>query len=193
MPTGTLPVTVPGNLGRSPVYRLVAQRGGQEVTQSLAISVTCSISWFFGDQYAPAGSGCPTAVGAIGQGAFQQFERGYMIFVNANSLNTVYGLQNDSNRYISYLNGWDGTTVETCASSPPSGLFSPQGVFNWAYCRTLAPIGSWSQQIGWAVGNINNDNRTIQFEDGTGAFYIDTPVGVFRFNGPSPNTWTKIT
>jgi hypothetical protein len=192
VPTGSLPVTVPGNLGRAPVYRLVVQRGGQEITRSIAITIQCSTSWFFGDQFAPPNAGCPTAVGAIGPGAFQQFERGYMLYVNANSLNTVYGLQNDGNRYINYLNGWDGVTVETCASSPPSGLFAPQGIFNWAYCRTNAPVGIWSQQIGWAVGNIDNGQRTIQFEDGTGAFYVDAPVGVFRFSGASSNSWTKI-
>src|SRR5690606_10593527 len=126
-------------------------------------TIQCTTSWFFGDQFAPPNAGCPTAVGAIGPGAFQQFERGYMIYVNANSMNTVYGLQNDGNRYISYLNGWDGTTVETCAQNPPSGFFAPQGVFNWAYCRTNAPVGIWNQQIGWAIGNIDNGQRTIQF------------------------------
>jgi hypothetical protein len=45
----------------------------------------------------------------------------------------------------------------------------------------------------WAISNTyNTDNRTIQFEQNTGAFYVDAPVGVFRFNGQSPTTWTKI-
>jgi hypothetical protein len=193
IPSGSLPVTVPGNLGRVVVYRLAVQRAGQEVTFSLAITIQCSHSWFFGDQFAPPNAGCPTAVGAVASGHFQQFERGYMIYITANGLNLVYGLVFQDNRFIAYLNSWDGVTIETCANNPPSGFIAPKNVFNWAYCKTNAPIGSWSQSIGWATTDLNSDNRTIQFEDNsTGAFYIDTPVGVFRFNGPSPNTWTKI-
>jgi hypothetical protein len=192
VPTGTLPVVVPGNTGKLVVYKLVAIRNGQEVSASLPITVQCSISWFFGDQFAPPNAGCPTAVGAIGAGAFQPFERGYMIYVNANSLNTVYGLQNQDARYISYTNGWDGTTTYSCFGTPPSGLFAPQNMFAWTYCTTNGPIGSWSSALGFATTAIDNSSRTIQFEDGTGAFYIDAPIGVFRFSGPTTANWVKI-
>lgn len=193
-PTGTLPVTVPGS-GKLVVYRLAAQRGGQEVTQSIAITVQCATSWFFGDQYAPPDAGCPTAAGAVGPGAFQPFERGYMIYVNANSLNTVYGLTSSDGRFISYPNGWDGVTTYSCWGATGGGLVAPQSMFAWMYCNTNTPIaiqGSWGQAVGLATSAINNDNRTIQYEDGTGAFYIDGPNGVvFRFV-PSTGTFVKI-
>jgi hypothetical protein len=194
-PAGQLPVTVPGNLGQLVIYRLVAIRGGQEVHQDLPITVQCAIAWFFGTNPYP-NAGCPTALGAIGQGSFQQFERGFMIYVNANGLNTVYGLQTQDSRYIQYANGWNGsdTTYGTCPGSPPSGLVAPQQQFVWAYCNTNAPVGSWNSAIGWAISNVDNGNRTIQYEEGTGAFYIDSPVGVFRFSGPTPSgaTWARI-
>jgi hypothetical protein len=189
IPTGQLTVLVPGGT-RLVIYKLTAQRGGQEVTQSIPITVQCPISWFFGDQYAPASANCPTSVGAIGVGAFQSFERGFMIYVNANNLNRIYGLQTQDGRYIEYTNGWDGTTLTT--SSPPGGLFEPQQMFNWAYFNTNAPIGSWNGAIGWGTGSIDSGNRTIQFEEGTGVFYVDSPVGVFRFSGGSNPTWTRI-
>jgi hypothetical protein len=192
VPSGQLPVLVPGNLGRLVVYRLVAIRGGQEATASVPITIQCSIGWFFGNEFAPPGSGCPTAVGAIGQGAFQSFERGFMVYVNANGLNTIYGLQAQNNLYIGYTNGWDGTTSYTCFGTPPSGLLAPQELFAWAFCNTNAPIGSWTGALGWATSGLNRDQRTIQFEEGTGAFYIDAPVGVFRFSDPQTRTWTKI-
>jgi hypothetical protein len=192
-PNGQLPVTIPPGIGQLVVYKLTAQRGGKEATASLPITVTCAIDWFFGRAFAPPGSGCPRAVGAIGPGAFQQFERGFMIYVNANNLNTVYGLQTQDSRYIAYTNGWDGTTIDNCGT-PPQGLFAPQNMFNWAYCRTNAPVGSWNSAVGWATGGLDTGNRTIQFEEGTGAFYIDAPVGVFRFSGPAPagTTWQRI-
>ena len=43
IPSGSLPVTVPSNVGRIVVYRLAAQLGGQVVTFSLAITIQCSI------------------------------------------------------------------------------------------------------------------------------------------------------
>ncbi len=192
IPSGSLPVTVPGNTGRVVVYRLAAQRGGQEVTFSLAITIQCSISWFFGDQYAPPNAGCAQAASVTGSARFQPFERGYMFFINANNMNTVYGLANQDNRYISYPMTWDQATAYNCAGSPPSGKFAPQAVFDWMYCNTNAPVGTWSQAIGWATANIDTGQRTIQYESGTGAFYIDSPVGVFRFE-PATGKWTKIT
>jgi hypothetical protein len=195
IPSGSLPVTVPGNAGRVVVYRLAAQRGGQEVTFSLAITVQCSMSWFFGDQFAPPNAGCPQAAAAKGSARFQPFERGYGFFINANNLNTVFGLVNQDNRYISYPMTWDQTTTYNCYGSPPSGKVAPQGVFDWLFCSGNNPpiaSGQWIDVTGWGTGNINTDQRTIQYESGTGAFYIDSPVGVFRFE-PSSGKWTKIT
>jgi hypothetical protein len=192
IPSGSLPVTVPGNVGRVVVYRLAAQRGGQEVTFSLAITVQCSVSWFFGDQFAPPNAACPQAAAVKSSARFQPFERGYALDLVINNVNTAIGLVNQDNRYISYTMAWDLTTTYNCAGSPPSGRFAPQEVFDWMYCNTLAPVGSWIDGLGWATSAINKDQRTIQFESGTGAFYIDSPVGVFRFE-PSSGRWTKIT
>jgi hypothetical protein len=189
VPSGSLPLSVPGNTGTLVVYRLVAQRGGQETNFSVAITVQCVTAWFFGNQFAPSGSGCPTGPQTNGVGSFQQFERGFMIYAAANNLNTVYGAQNQDARYISYLNGWDGSTVYTCFGTPS---IAPQGIFGWTYCNTNAPIGGWSAAVGNAIGNADNSNRTVQFED-TGAVYIDSPIGVFRFSGAPGLTWRKIT
>jgi hypothetical protein len=193
VPTGTLVVAIPSGQGRSVTYRLTVARGGTETFRLLTVVVQCTIAFFFGNEFAPPDAGCPTAVGAVGAGLFQPFERGFMIYVNANAMNTFYGLQSQDSRYISYANGWDGTSTHTCTGTPPSGLFAPlAGIFAWAYCTTNAPIGSWSSALGWATSVADTNNRTIQFEDGTGAFYIDSPIGVFRFTGPSTATWTKI-
>ncbi|MBL8156339.1 MAG: hypothetical protein JNM70_19320 [Anaerolineae bacterium] len=192
VPSGSLPVTVPGNTGRLVVYRLVAIRNAQEVNASLPITVQCATAWFFGSQLAPPDSGCPTGPQAVGPGAFQSFERGFMVYINANSLNTVYGAQNQDTRYISYANGWDGATTYSCFGTPPGGLFPPQNMFAWAYCTTNAPVGGWNSAIGFALGNLDSGNRIIQFED-TGAIYIDSPLGVFRFSGDASRTWRKIT
>ncbi|MGQ9888665.1 MAG: hypothetical protein ACUVSX_09275 [Aggregatilineales bacterium] len=194
VPSGQLVVTVPANQGRVIVYRLVAIRSGQEISRSIPITLTCSIDWFFGNEFAPPGSGCPTAVGAIGPGAFQQFERGLMIYVNANALNRIYGLQNAGNRYASFVNGWNNTSL---AYDPaPSGFFQPELMFRWAFLNTLAPVSTWQAQIGWGTSAADQGQRTIQFEEGgpfyIDPFYIDSPIGVFRFSGGDQGTWTRI-
>lgn len=191
IPSGTLPVTVPGNLGTLVVYRLTVFRGTQQDTRSVAITVQCAASWFFGNQYAPPNSGCPTGVQTTGPGAFQAFERGFMIYVNDSNRNTIFGAQNQDARFITYANGWDGTTTYSCFGTPTSGLLPPQNMFAWVYCNTNAPVGGWSSAVGFATTAIDTGNRTIQFED-TGAVYIDSPLGVFRFSNSSNGTWAKI-
>lgn len=188
-PVGELVVNVPGNLGRLVVYRLVALRGGQETQRSVPIQITCAIAWFFGNEFVPPNSGCPVAVGAVADGKFQSFERGVMIYVTANGLDRIYGLQNDGSRYISYVSGWEGTSLDY--PSAPDGFRRPSEDFRWAFINTLAPVGTWQDALGWATAQINKDARTIQYED-SGAFYIDSPIGIYRFSGGDAGTWTKI-
>ena len=117
-----------------------------------------------------------------------------MLYVSANGLNHIYGLQYDGSLYIGYINGWDGSTLNT--SPAPSGRFMPQEMFNWAYYNTLAPIGSWNSALGWATANIVNAPRTIQWENAVGGsnpFYIDAPDGaVYRFSGGDSGTWSRV-
>ncbi len=189
--TGSLPLLAQTLTGRVSVYRLVASNAGVEISQTISVSISCALPWFFGDQSAPADAGCPQALGAAAAGAYQSFERGQMIYVTANGLNRIYGLQNDGSRYIAYANAWDGTTLNN--TPPPPNLFIPQQMFNWAYYNTNAPIGAWTPQVGWATGNIDTSARTIQFEASSPRFYIDVPGGgVFRFSGGDSGTWQRI-
>jgi hypothetical protein len=192
--SGVFTVVVPSNQGRVVQYRLVASRVGVEVSQTVPISIICTASWFFGDQAAPPGTGCPAAVGAIASGAFQRFERGLMIYVTANGLNRVYGLQNDQALYIGVSNGWDGSTLNTTPA--PSGFYMPEQMFNWVYYNTLAPIGGWNSALGWGTTPIDSGQRTIQWEGsigGSSPFFIDAPNGeVYHFSGGDSGTWFRV-
>lgn len=193
--SGSQVFPVPANLGRSVFFRLVASRGGQEAVQDRPVRVNCSASWFFGDQFA---SGvCPAGVGALAAGQVQRFERGVMIYVTANGLNRVYVLSVGDSRYTSYLNGWDGTTIVN--GTPPSGLFDAQGIFNWVYNSTV-PSGftNWNAAIGWGTTARADRQVTIQYEELTGAFYINAPTdtdavgSVYRMAGGDSNVWTQV-
>lgn len=180
--------------GRAVYFRLTVTRNGIQSSQTIGINVLCQYNWFFGNQYAPANSGCP-ASGIATDGRYQSFERGVMLYVNANGLNRIYALTYDGSRYVGYINGWDGATLDTTA--PPSGRFMPQEMFNWAYYRSLSPTGgSWNAAIGWATANIVGGSRTIQWENAVGGqnpFYIDAPdSAVYRFSGGDSGTWSHL-
>ena len=136
---------------------MVALRNGVESQQTIPITVSCAYTWFFGDQYVPADAGCPVSA-TTADGRYQSFERGVMLYVTANGLNRIYGVQYDQSLYIAVPNSWDGSTINSSAA--PSGRFIPQEMFNWAYYNTLAPIGSWSSALGWATADIVNAPRT---------------------------------
>jgi hypothetical protein len=192
-PAGTASLTVPANYGRIIGYRLVAVRGGIERTALLNVTVLCQFFFFFGDNFAPPDADCPLDSGSVGNGAFQLFERGAMIYVAAGGRNEIYGLTNDGARYVRYANNWDGSTLNE--APPPQGLFIPRQMLNWAYYNTLAPVGSWNQSIGWGIADIDTSQRSIQFESNQLRFYIDGPGGqVFRFviQGSDIGTWTRI-
>ncbi len=198
--TGQYSLVVPGTSDRIMRFRLVVTRAGIEISQNAEVRVSCAISYFFGDNLIPPNAACPAAASSVVGGAYQPFQYGSMLHINGNvsgvTLNKVYGLiASDLNfPYAGWNNGWDGVTIRT--DSPPSGLLSPQGVFNWAYYNTLAPIGGWNTALGWASGNIDTNSRTVQFEGSVGGnspFYIDAPGGVvYRFSGGDSGTFTRI-
>jgi hypothetical protein len=186
-PSGEMQVAVPANIGRLVTYRLVATRGAQSATYPLAISIQCALPWFFGDTFAPQDATCPLSVGAIAAGQFQPFERGVMIYVSANNLNTIYVLQNDGFLYSAFTSGWDGSTLNE--TEAPGGYYRPEQMFNWAYYNTN---GGWNSQLGWATTQIQGGERTIQY-DQNGSFYVDVPGGgLYRFSGGNNGSWRKI-
>lgn len=177
------------------IFRLMVSTNGIVTSsQPVVVGITCPANWFFGDQFAPAGTGCPAAVGAIGQGAFQRFERGFMVYINANGLNRICAVQDSGSAYLCMVNGWDGHSINT--SPAPNGGPIPAQMFNWAYYNTLGLGGTWNSVIGWPVMDIAVGDRTIQFENSLGwgnPFFVDTADGtVVHFSGGDSGTWVRV-
>jgi hypothetical protein len=191
-------ITVPvvGAGGTQIFFRLIVERNFQQtISNPVPITVICVASWFFGDQFAPPNAGCPSAGAITTTGAFQRFERGFMIHLGGSGFNRVIAAQDQNALFFSLNNAWDGSTIRT--ESVPPGLFLPQQMFNWAYFNTLAPLGqTWNASLGWAITDFAAGNRTIQYESGsssTSAFYVDSADGaVYRFSGGDAGTWTRI-
>ena len=197
-PTGQLPVTVPNTVGNV-YYRLTVFRADRLDTRTIAVQVTCAISWFFGDQYAPPNTGCPLGPATAFVGKYQPFERGIMFNVVVNGEDRVYGLNGVQQRYMVYTNAWDGVTVHTgICGVAPQGLFNPEDVFNWLYHTQLGTVGQWCDPsgIGWAVSHANLAvTLTLQFESNTPAFFVNIPgYGTFRISneGGFSGTWSPL-
>ncbi len=187
---GTLVVTLP-NTGSFALYRLVANRGGQQTITELTIQFTCTTTWFFSVN--PPGGGCPSGSATNVAGSYQPFERGIMfMYTDRTGTQRVCGLQNLNVRYLCYDNGWDGST-EPFTDSPPSGLSQPDDMFNWAFDSTLGSGGRWVDVIGWATsGSPDNSNVTTQY-DASNRLYIRVPGGTYFLDGNElSGTWIKI-
>jgi hypothetical protein len=200
VPSGQLPVTVPNRSGQV-IYRLIAQRAGTEVAQSLPIQlqIVCPVPWFFGSGIAPPDAGCPSAGPITVTGRSQVFQHGVMFNLPISGQDRVYGLNSRNNRYMVYTNNWDGTSTYTVpCGTAPGGLVEPQNVFNWAYHNTLGTVGLWCHAesgIGWPTAPANLANTlTYQFDAQGVAFFINIPgYGLLRVSGqPTTGTWTRI-
>lgn len=191
--TGEQAVTIPTSSGRVVTYRLTVIRQGIPTAQTLAITITCGYDWFFGNQYA-AGA-CPANLGAIGDGRFQGFDGGMMIYLAASTENfpgnRVYVLFYGSSQWQAYENVGNATPT----GSPPSGRYLPgdpilgnvweTGLFNGQPIKNLLQYSS--------TPNADTGPRTGQVEAGGGAIYIDIPDGrVYRLQGVTGGTWTQV-
>lgn len=194
--SGSYSAVVPGTFGRTVTFRLVVVRGGIEQAQPIFVNVVCPAPWFFGDASAIS-AGCASAPAQQVAGVYQQFERGFMMAFGLNGQQFVFGLANDG-RYIAYASRWDGATLTP--STPPPGLLAPEGVFNWAYYNTNAPVGSWSAALGWATTASASSTRAVQFETsnaGNTPLYADSPVNaIFYFSVGAregvPGAWQRV-
>ena len=175
--SGEQSFTVPGNQGQLITYRLVAIRGSNQTNAPLGIVVQCGVGWFFGNDLAPADAGCPDKVGAIGDGAFQRFEDCVMIYVTADDEREIFALtEHDDNRYRVYNNRWSGDDDDlNFDEDPPDDREAPQEMFNWVYYNRDAPDRDWDRDCGWAENDINENDRTIQFNADRSRFFIDGP------------------
>jgi len=192
--TGELAVQIPSGLGALVTFRLTVIRQGIPTSQSLAITITCGRDWFFGNQYAQGY--CPADVGAVGDGLYQQFDGGLMIYANAASQNfpgnTVYVLFYAGNQWRAYLNTWDG--VSQPGDAPPPGRYTPQGILGSVWQN-----GAYNNQhvrdfLQFAIAPQTGGTRTIQVEAGGNSVYIDTPTGqVYRLTGGTTGgTWSQV-
>lgn len=174
---GTSNQIVPGGV-TAVIYRLVAIRGDNEVTQSVSVTVgqACEIPYFFGT--APSDAGCSPSGAVQAQGVYQTFERGVMFRITYDGMDKVCGIQNDRRRYSCFnYRPYTGTPP----AQPPAGLQPPATDLQDVFYNQLAIGGFWYDVIGWGVSAPSTSPLTVQ-RDSSRRIYIQLPIGVHRFD-----------
>lgn len=171
--------TVVASTGGDPIfYRVVGVRGENEDSQSLAIQITCQYEWFFND--VPDGFGCPSAPVSRAQGAYQEFQRGFMFRLEWGGEDRVCGIQNNRDRYSCY--DYDDYDESTVPEAPPSGYEPPGEDFEYVFYEELAIGGHWWEEIGWGRDEEDDDSLRVQPDD-RGGIIVDLPdEGIYRFD-----------
>jgi hypothetical protein len=126
---GELIVDVGGTLVADPVMTLyvVNDVSGQEAFASFSVSWPCDHDYFF----QPEPARCPQSAAIVSEGAFQPFERGFMIWLHRPDLPqpSVYAFTNNGQLFI-YPDTWSaGDPANATEETPPEGLFEPVGGF----------------------------------------------------------------
>jgi len=176
-PTGNATYVLPAGMPNA-IYRLVARRGTQEVSQTLNIVVqqACQTPWFFN---APPDLSCPIGQAFASQGGFQTFETGFMFRAQVSGFDKVCGVQNDRNIYTCYpFNIYTGTPPVT----PPQGFQAPAVDLQDVYYNQLAIGGFWYQAIGWPLSVYNANPITTQLDDQSRIYLLFPGLGVYRFD-----------
>lgn len=140
-------LTVSTRSGERDVARFVleAQSGESLVEQPLLIPLRCPETWFF----EPAPEACPAAPYQFSQQAEQIFERGRMIWVEAQDRIYVIFEDGRAPQWAQYPDNFgEGDPDRDESRVPPSGLVQPIRGFGLVW-RSVTRV---EERLGWAVG-----------------------------------------
>lgn len=149
------------------------------ITQAVAapINEICESSWFWIEPRPPA---CPLNAPTASQGVFQQFQNGYMVWVEY--LDIIYVMYNDgqSPRWSAYRDYFvEGMIEETgnFENAPAPQLWQPRRGFGLLW-RTDTGVRN---RIGWSVQADEQPYSTQVQRSTDGTIYISQPAGLSVF------------
>ena len=196
-PTETPTFTLTPTVTPTPSITVTATATMQAFPTSIVIPVTapvaqplpqiCDSTWFFIE---PRPASCPLSPPMSGQGVFQRFENGYMVWVGMQR--AIYVMYNDagSPRWEVYRDQFNEGMAEDSpdyANPPRAGVWQPRRGFGMLW-RDNAAV---RQRIGWAIDEwempFSVQNQTAP--EGT-LFISDALGGVFSLL-PGGTSWTR--
>jgi hypothetical protein len=155
-PTGSLEYTIPARSRNYESFVLyVSDEDGLLAQETLQLALRCPDEWFF----SPAPDICPAEAALVSDGAEQHFERGVMLWVDAQD--RIYVLFDDGQhpRWSAHADEWDeGEPAMDPELTPPPGLQQPVRGFGllWRENRTIR------ERLGWALAQERGYETALQ-------------------------------
>lgn len=145
-PTGSMTYTIPSSTRNFERFMLYADNDTHPYTSAdVTIILNCPYPWFF----APAPDICAQDAAPDTGGAEQQFEHGFMIWVE--SENRIYVLYDDdiySPKWAAFNDEWQvGDPIDDPNITPPPGYYQPVRGFGLVW-REQPDV---RDRLGWAV------------------------------------------
>lgn len=155
--TGTMTYTISESARNIERFMLFAGSEGLPwAGVGVEIILNCPFPWFF----APAPDICAQNAALISPAAEQQFEHGWMIWVEEEDF--IYVLYDDDLFYPKwqiYLDEWDpGEPISDTTIIPPPGLFQPLRGFGQVWREQL----NVRDRLGWAVVTESGYETAVQ-------------------------------
>jgi hypothetical protein len=154
--------------------------------QTGVITGPCPVSWFF-IIITPAN--CPLSPASSSSGAFQQFQNGVMIWVQAqDAIYVIYDAATIPRWQVFPDNFVDGTPDDTSwAGTPPQFTYYPRRGFALIWRNQLGV----RDRLGWAVSE-NEIGYSPQVQVGSDSFiYISDPRGGVLSLTPNGQDWRR--
>ncbi|MEW5988615.1 MAG: hypothetical protein AB1791_18460, partial [Chloroflexota bacterium] len=160
---------------------------GAWVQATVTVQLTCPDSWFF----TPAPNECPWAAPLASAGAEQSFERGFMVWVQAQD--QIYVLFEDglSPGWKIVQDNWDeGDPVDDPTLLPPAGFYQPVRGFGLVWREEVGV----RDRLGWATAAEAGFNTlyqsTARFK--YNEFYLLALDGRVWHLFPEMSRWEKV-
>lgn len=179
--TPTITVTATSTTFLLPTSEIIA------ITQEAPAPVdrVCDSTWFFIE---PRPAGCPLNPPNVGQGVYQTFQNGYMLWVG--NQDAIYVLYNDQQSprwqvFRDYFNEGMPEFAAEYISAPSPGLWQPRRGFGllWRDNRVIR------DRIGWATMEWEMPFSTQVQTGNDGAVYMSRPDGQVFVLIPGGQSW----
>ncbi len=166
---------------------------GVIVTQSTTeLDVICPYAYYFSDSVRQSGT-CPMSDPVTGEGVYQAFERGFMIWDGNQRQIFVMG-----NTIMSFQDSWDGDDI-VYQESPPDGLVQPLHGFGtvWVENRQVRDMLGWatSEEQQFTLIRQQTNLPSPYYQGSVGPIYITTVDGRhirILLRGAEPYSWSYL-
>jgi hypothetical protein len=164
----TLAYTLDPTLRESVSLELRVRAGGEDVTYSNYIAITCPPDWWF---ISPPPGSCPAGEPMTTNAAFERFERGFMVWLAETDTFYVFFDSPERPYLIFYGPLYLVTPAAPTPENPPDGFYAPTNGFGLLWRGEVPGAENIQSWLGWALEPEYNFTATYQY-DAASLYYM---------------------